>query len=216
MKIIETNFTYRKPLTPLNLNDVNYIIIHHPAWKSVTPHEIHIDVLTDPLKKDWNGFPYNEFVTKDGTVYIGRGDNIGAQCQGYNSISYGICCEGNYNEEVYMPEAQKSALVERIKYNRARFKNYKATVPHWQLSSDTECPGKYFPMAELLKRIEVIKMTLDEAIAMQVEEGVINSPDYRKKVCDTTIFEKEYVISVANKLCEKNHKIQILEMQLSK
>lgn len=201
MKIIQTNFTYRKPLIPLNLNNINYIIVHHPAWKNVSPEEIHEDVLTDPAKKDWSGFPYNEYIRKDGTVYIGRGDHIGSQCAGMNSISYGICCEGDYDVELVMPEVQKLALIERIKFNRTRFPKYKFTGPHWQFS-DSSCPGKFFPMAEILKRIEVTNLNIEEAIQTLKEEGIINNTEYRQKVCDTVMFEKEFVINVATKIKE--------------
>lgn len=207
MNVIQANLKYNKPLIPLDIDGINYIIIHHPEASFATPEQIH----EWHIANGWNGAGYNEYIKKDGTVYILRGDNIGAQSQGYNSISYGICCEGNYDIEIIMPELQKRSLIERIKFNRARFKNLKGVVPHWQFNH-TSCPGKYFPMAELLKRIEVIKVTLDEAIKLQVEEGVINSPDYRYKVCDTTIHEKDYVINVSKKLLEKNEEIARLKL----
>lgn len=177
VKVIQTNFRYRIPLIPLDLDRVNYIVVHHPAWKNVNPDEIHTDVLTDPSKKDWAGFPYNEYIRKDGTAYIGRGDFIGAQCAGYNSISYGICCEGDYDTEVIMPEIQKQALIERIKYNKARFPNYRFTVPHSRFS-ETSCPGKWFPMAEILKGVETVNLSFDDALKVLLNKGIINSPDY--------------------------------------
>lgn len=205
MNIIQTNFNYRKPLAPLDLNNVQYIIVHHPKWKVVSPEEIHVDVLTDPAKKDWSGFPYNEYIRKDGTVHIGRGDHIGSQCANMNSISYGICCEGDYDVELVMPEAQKKALIERIRYNRARFPNYKNTGPHWMFS-DTSCPGKYFPMAEILKRIEVINLNIEEAKQVLLEEKVISSKDYWEKVIDTTFNMDKLFINMATKLKEIKNK----------
>lgn len=201
MNIIKTNFSYEKPLIQLDINKVNYIVLHHPEAITASPEEIH----QWHKNQGWSGFGYNEYTRKDGTVYIGRGDYIGAQCQGYNSIGYGICCEGNYDKELIMPEVQKKALVERISINRARFPNYKATVQHNLLYS-TKCPGKNFPLAEILKRIEVINLTIDEALKIQVEEGVINSPDYWKKVIDTTINFDQYVINVSKKILEFKQK----------
>lgn len=148
--VINTNFKYAKPLIPLDLDNVKYIILHHPEAEMASPEQIH----QWHLENDWAGFAYNEYIRKDGTVIIGRGDFIGAQCAGMNSSSYGICCEGNYEVETTMPEAQLKSVIERIAFNKARFKNYKCTAPHSQFGS-TACPGKYFPLARILKESEV-------------------------------------------------------------
>lgn len=153
VNIIKTNFVYEKPLIPLDMNKVNYIILHHPDAVNATPQQIH----QWHLDNGWSGAGYNEYVRKDGTVYILRGDNIGAQCQGFNSVSYGICAEGDYDTETNMPQAQFDALVQRIKYNKARFKNFKAIVPH-NVFGNTSCPGKYFPTEKIINASEVIKM----------------------------------------------------------
>jgi hypothetical protein len=201
MIIIETNLNYRKPLIPLDLRQINYIILHHPSWSIASPRQIHNDVLIDPEKKNWNGFPYNEYIEKDGTVYIGRGDNVGSQCAGMNSVSYGICCEGDYDVELTMPQAQKESLIERIKYNRSRFPNYKSTVPHKQFG-DTSCPGKYFPIVEILKIIEAADITVDEAMKIIQDNSIINSPEYWNKVRDTTKNFDQYVINVGKRIQE--------------
>lgn len=183
---------------PLNLDSVKYIVLHHPEAVTATPDEIN----QWHLENGWSGgFGYNEYIRKDGTVYIGRGDNIGAQCQNYNSKSYGIGCEGNYKVETEMPEVQKLAVIARIKFNKPRFPNYQLTAPHSQFVK-TECPGKYFPMVEILRRIEVVNVTVDEALALQVAAGIINSPEYWKKVVDTTKNFDQYVINVGKKLQE--------------
>jgi N-acetyl-anhydromuramyl-L-alanine amidase AmpD len=74
-----------------------------------------------------------------------RGDNQGAHTLNYNSISYGICCEGAYSRE-HMPQAQYEALVERVLYNSKRF-NAKV-VGHKDLQA-TDCPGANFPLQQL-------------------------------------------------------------------
>lgn len=206
-KVIKSDFNYRSPLIPLNLDAVQYIIPHHISWARATPQQIHNDVLTDPKKKLWSGFPYNEYITKDGTVYIGRGDFIGAHCENMNSISYGIACEGDYDIEMIMPKAQFESLIERIRYNSGRFKNYRCTAPHRKFSN-TSCPGKYFPIAEVLKRIEVRNLTLQEAIKLLADEKVINNTEFRQKVCDTVMFEKEFVIAAATKIQELKNKLE--------
>lgn len=49
---------------------------------------------------------------------------------------------------------------------------------------------------------EVVNVTVDEALALQVAAGIINSPEYWKKVVDTTKNFDQYVINVGKKLQE--------------
>jgi hypothetical protein len=168
---------------PLDLNNINYIILHHAESDTASPELINEWHLANGWK---GGFGYNEYIRKDGSVYIGRGDFIGAQCLGYNSISYGICCEGDYQRIRLMPEVQKKALVERIKYNSKRFPNYKATIPHKQFV-DTECPGLYFPTKEILIRVEELDMDWKEIIREKTDspDRWITAIETLVKIADT-------------------------------
>lgn len=139
---------YKNALTPLVPANVAYIVIHHPAAVTATPeiiHQWHLD-------NGWSGAGYNEYIRKDGSIHIMRGDNVGAHCadskRNYNNISYGICCEGNYDIETKMPQVQYDALLQRIRFNQAKYKNA-TIVPHRQLTSTT-CPGKHFPWDKLI------------------------------------------------------------------
>lgn len=53
-----------------------------------------------------------------------------------------------------------------------------------------------------LKESEAVKVTVEEALDIQVKEGVINSPEYWKKVIDTTKNFDQYVINVSKKILE--------------
>lgn len=178
---------------PLVLSEVKYIILHHPealfaSYESINQWH---------LQNGWQGgIGYNEYIRKDGTVFIGRGDNIGAQCAGMNSVSYGICCEGNYDVETEMPEVQKLALIERIQANRRRFPNYLCTVPHSKFAS-TSCPGKNFPTAEILKRSEVINLNLEDALAFFVIKGVMKEADRWRTACKIVYFLEPLFINIA-------------------
>lgn len=152
MKIIQTNFSYRKPLIPLSVENVEYIIIHHPAWENASAEMIHIDVLNDPKKVTWCGFPYNEYIRSDGVVYIGRGDHIGSQCANMNSKSYGISFEGNFDIREEMPQEQFESGIERLLFHVKRFPNLKGIMPH-KAFANTSCPGKFFPINELISRV---------------------------------------------------------------
>lgn len=145
MNVLQTNFNYAKPLYPLIIPNVQYIILHHLEAITATPEEIH----QWHLDKGWAGFGYNEYIRKDGTVYIGRGDQIGAQCQDYNSKSYGIACEGNYMIEKEMPKAQYDSLIERLKYHKNRMPALIKIDGH-KAFVNTSCPGDNFPLEKAI------------------------------------------------------------------
>lgn len=181
MTVVNADLKYRYALTPLSLAHVKYIVVHHMAAINATPEDIH----QWHLDRGWNGAGYSEYIRKDGTVYVMRGDNVGAHVEGYNSFSYGIGCEGNYDTEKDMPKAQRDALVERLKYHVQRFSQDVEIVPHSQLFN-TSCPGKYFPLTQVLE--EVYKKDVDawkfEGINKLANMGLLNSPDGWKAKID--------------------------------
>ena len=161
---------YKKPLVPLDLLKVFFLIIHHIDAKYATPEDIdgwHTD-------KGWNGAGYNEYIRKTGECIIMRGDNIGAQCLNMNSKSYGIALEGDYNVETTMPEAQMKKLVERLQYHQNRLPNKVEIVKHSKFVA-TSCPGQFFPFQMMLGLVE---FSVDSAIRKLTQAGIITSPDY--------------------------------------
>lgn len=143
MGVIQTNLKYNGLLVPLYPEAVIYQVVHHLKAKFATPEDIH----KWHLDNGWSGAGYNEYIKKDGTVYILRGDNVGSHCKGFNSVSYGIALEGDYDTESTIPIEQYNSLIKRLKYHSGRFP--KATiVGHKELVS-TDCPGKYFDMEQL-------------------------------------------------------------------
>jgi hypothetical protein len=148
VKLINAGISFTQNLTPLLPDNVHNIIIHHIEATTATPEQIH----QWHLNNGWIGAGYNEYIRKDGTVYILRGDNIGAHCadgkSNFNNSSYGIAVEGNYEVEKDIPIAQYQALVERIKFHKTRFKNLKKIGGHGEFIP-TKCPGKYFPMDKI-------------------------------------------------------------------
>jgi N-acetylmuramoyl-L-alanine amidase len=147
MEVKNANLKYKQDLLPLDLDAMKYIVLHHLEAKTAAPEDIH----AWHLQFGWAGAGYNEYIRKDGTVYIMRGDNMGAHAQGYNGTGYGIACEGNYDTETDMPQAQFDALVERIKYHKSRLGNVQV-VRHGDLNP-TACPGKYFPFSRVIEAL---------------------------------------------------------------
>ena len=141
MEIIKTN---------LNFNSLTkrtrtlYGIIHHTACSVASPEDIH----RWHLANGWSGAGYNLYVRKDGTVYELRPiDCVGAHAQGYNSISVGVCFEGNFEEEE-MTSAQIESGKQVIVYIRSLYGN----IPfkgHRDVNN-TSCPGKNFRFDEII------------------------------------------------------------------
>ena len=148
--MITPNWDWRYPLTPLK--NVKYIILHHAAASRYTAEQVHNQHRNQTFTTSkgetqfWNGGGYNEYIHKDGTVYIMRGDHVGGHTEGYNSISYGIGCEGNYDIET-MSETQLRALRERVKCNMTRFN---AELKRHGDFNRTSCPGRNFPTNETI------------------------------------------------------------------
>jgi hypothetical protein len=175
MQVITPKFKWENPLVPLNLSKVLFIVLHHPAAFTATPEQIH----RWHINNGWSGAGYNEYIRKDGTVVIMRGDNVGAQCENMNSKSYGMCCEGDYDIETKMPDVQFNSLVERLKYHKARLPNLKEIGPHKRFGNTT-CPGKYFPLQQVIAALEKDN-EFDNALKTWQAKGDMASPDYWAK-----------------------------------
>ena len=116
MQIINWKDKFKESQTknwiPLDPNKVEFIFIHHPMAKNATVEQINKWHLID---NGWlGGIGYNEYITKDGTVHICRGDNIGAHAHKHNGRSYGICLEGNYDVEPSPPPKLYEIVAMRV------------------------------------------------------------------------------------------------------
>lgn len=115
-----------------------FIILHHQAGNG-EPTAIH----NAHLANGWVGIGYNFIVRKNGSVYCGRPiDCVGAHTQGYNSVSIGVCFEGNYETTKTMPAEQINSGMELITYLKNSFPT--ADVKKHSDFNSTACPGQYF------------------------------------------------------------------------
>ena len=84
---------------------------------------------------------------KDGTVYHGREENAaGGHTLNYNTVSIGVCFEGNFEVET-MPDVQKKAGQALVADILTRYPSAKP-IRHSGLNA-TACPGKHFPFADI-------------------------------------------------------------------
>jgi N-acetylmuramoyl-L-alanine amidase CwlA len=136
MEIKETNLNFSS-LTPRS-KVLEYIVIHHTASTAKETveqiHNFHIN------NNGWAGIGYHFYIRKDGTIYRGRPEEyIGAHCENYNSVSLGICCEGNF--EIEKPtDNQLKSLSELLQHLKQKYGNVQV-VGHRDLNA-TACPGK--------------------------------------------------------------------------
>lgn len=120
----------------------NYIILHHAAATSCTVEDIH----GWHLAKGWNGIGYHFFVRKDGSIYDGRPINaVGAHTYGKNSVSVGVCFEGNLESEV-MTETQRNAGLWLVNWLLEKYPA--ADIKKHSDFNATACPGQNFPFAD--------------------------------------------------------------------
>ncbi len=124
------------------------LVMHHAAGNGpVTQiHDYH-------RSKGWSGIGYHFYVRKDGSVWQGRPiDTVGAHTVDFNSLSVGVCFEGNFETE-QMPAVQISAGAELIAHIRKLYPSIIDVRGHGELRN-TACPGKNFPMATMLNAAE--------------------------------------------------------------
>lgn len=145
MHIIEKTYKWAKPLSKRSATDL--LILHHAAATSCTAEDVH----RWHVGNGWAGIGYHYLVRKDGTVYRGRPeDTVGAHAYGANSHSIGVCFEGNYEVEQSMPAAQLAAGQALVADIKRRWGITKVIGHKDVAGSTTDCPGKYFPFAEMI------------------------------------------------------------------
>lgn len=146
MEIIEPIYQWNGTLTKRRRTD--YIILHHAAAVACTVEDVH----RWHTNNTWSGIGYNFFVSREGKVYRGRPENVvGAHTTNYNSVSIGVCFEGDYMSQI-MPQAQLQAGQELITYLREKYPD--AQVGKHKDFNATSCPGVNFPFDELIKKAQ--------------------------------------------------------------
>ena len=160
MNIIETNFQWNSGLS--RRSSTSLIVLHHAAAVKATANQV------DQWHKGngWSGIGYHFYVRKNGQIYRGRPIwAVGSHAQGRNSNSVGICAEGNFDTEA-MPQAQKTAIKELLKYLKELYPN--ATIQGHKEVGATGCPGNNYPLAELKQYFK--NMESEDLTMAQYEE----------------------------------------------
>lgn len=139
----------REPLVPLVKSRVDAIALHHMASPTADIKEVE----RWHLNQGWRAFGYNYWVGFDGTVYEGRGLNMGAGVANQNDHIISIGFQGNYQSGIgldinTMSDAQFNAGVDMIEYVKNLVPTVKTVGGHAEFMA-TACPGDTFPLAEM-------------------------------------------------------------------
>lgn len=154
MEINEINLSFTEKLIPL-VNPKKLIIhhTHNPELTTLTTHKLHQN------KNNWAGIGYNYFIELDGSVYIGRGEFVGAHAYGYNQSSIGIALAGNF--DISIPNGRQMESL--FKLCEVLMKKYDIeasnVIGHNELPKVKKtCPGKNFNMNNLRESLIEIYM----------------------------------------------------------
>lgn len=147
-------------------NETRYIILHHRAGDGDVQsiHRQHVNA------NRWTGIGYHFYVRKDGSVYRGRPiDKWGAHCVGYNDKSIGVCFEGDFSKES-MTSVQKRAGQELVAYLKELYPD--AEVSKHSDFDSTACPGKNFPIDEIINPVERKVLTEPNDIIWELSQRI--------------------------------------------
>lgn len=126
------------------MREINLIVVHCSATKPSQDISA-ADVDRWHRAKGWAGIAYHYFIKLDGTLEMGRPEELkGAHAKGLNAHSIGICYAGGLDENRKpsdtRTELQQTTLVNLLKDLRSRFPNAQI-VGHRDLKGVTRpCP----------------------------------------------------------------------------
>lgn len=152
-------FKFREPLT--TRKETRYIVVHHVgkrgAFSVEDIHKMHLDRKCDPLMA---GIGYHYYIRKDGEIYEGRprwkkGAHVNDKVHHYNSVSVGICFEGDFNYDK-MEGQQLEASIMLLSVLSLAYGNAPICTHHY-LDERRNCPGKNFPFQKLLHEVHAQK-----------------------------------------------------------
>ena len=200
LDIKKADLKWNGSLKPLYLPKIKYIMIHHtahPTWNIYDVHNFHQHT------NGWIGIGYNFFINPDGTVFEGRGLNVGAGATGYNYNSIHVCFAGNF-ENTNPTQEQLESGRKLIEYLLTLVPSDVKIVGHKDIGR-TACPGKKFPLdsfKNIKKEMEDKKMFEagqgKEAIEYLVEQGRITNKEQALQKLDLIKNEEWTYIKWAN------------------
>lgn len=180
MEIIKPQWHWRTPpeYDPLNIYNIDGIALHHMASATADIW----DIEREHLQKDnytWKGFGYNWWIGFDGSVYEGRGFNLGAGVENNNSHLISVGFQGDYEYyNTFMPREQFEAgrwLI--FEYLKPQLPNLQIINGHKYWNA-TLCPGQYFPLAQMIDENYKAEVSYEESIDLLYKCQVLGDKNY--------------------------------------
>ena len=141
----------------LTRKKTRYIVVHHVGKRgsfSVEDiHQMHLD-------RGMAGIGYHYYIRKNGVIFEGRprwkkGAHVNDKIHHYNSVSVGICFEGDFNYDK-MEDKQQEASILLLSVLSLAYGNAEICT-HRYLDGRRDCPGKNFPFQKLLDEVHAQK-----------------------------------------------------------
>ena len=147
-----------RPLTALDPSRVTDVFLHHTTGEQQTEIQPWIRSIQrfHQQTRGWNDIGYSYLVDRNGTVWEGRGHNVGAHTKGFNSTGIGIAYLGDGRQEV--PQAALRSVNQLIDWLAERYP-IRLVRGHRNVGK-TECPGGWLDGWLLAGRpVEPLKRT---------------------------------------------------------
>jgi len=143
-------------LQPLKLEKIKVIALHH--WAASLANMTSVQAIKEVerwhIQKGWRAIGYNYIVMFDGTVYEGRGLNLGAGVANRNDTVISVGFQGDFerfpngsNSTKRMLDTQFNAGVALLQWLQQKVPTAKNIVGHRDLQANS-CPGRFFPLDE--------------------------------------------------------------------
>ncbi|MGQ0635101.1 MAG: peptidoglycan recognition protein family protein [Planctomycetaceae bacterium] len=157
--------------------DWKYIVIHHTATNSGSVESIHESHLKNKDKNGnpWLGIGYHFVIGNGAGMPDGaieptfrwrtqiQGAHAGSQDKAYNELGIGVCLVGDFEKSPPTP-AQRRAVKLLVQSLKSDYHISSANVVgHKDIrASATECPGKFFNMADVAADVPALLFGFDQ------------------------------------------------------
>lgn len=149
------NQIIRGMLTPLKKEKVDAVAFHHmanPTWDILDVEKYHV------LNNGWMAIGYNYWIGFDGTVWEGRGLNVGAGIAGHNSHVISVGLQGDFMTQT-PTEKQYKACAELYMYLKKEIPTINRYARHCDYNA-TLCPGANFDINKIEEYLKENEMKI--------------------------------------------------------
>lgn len=164
-----------RPLSPMSL-PASELWVHHGAIGNADLATLRSYDRFHVRNRGWAGLGYSYAIVGDGTVYEGRGTNVGAHTRGRNSRALGVCLVGDWSGRLTPPRLMVEALADltRHLHDTGALARLHIDGGHGQApGQSTTCPGRGGLEAVDQARLLLAQPTIEEFTVTPEDEKTI-------------------------------------------